>query len=45
MRFPDMAMKLEEALGIPYIDWMGFQERFIRDSRAVQGDVNQKSQY
>ncbi len=38
----DMAMRLEEALGIPYIDWMGFQERFIRDTRATQGAGLQK---
>ncbi len=32
----NMAMKLEASLGIPYKDWMGFQESFIRDSDAIR---------
>lgn len=32
----DMAMKLEDNLGIPYMDWMGYQEGFLRDSKRLQ---------
>ncbi len=32
----DMAMKLEDNLGIPYMDWMGYQESFLRDSKRLQ---------
>lgn len=32
----DMAMKLEDNLGIPYIDWMGYQESYLRDVKLIQ---------
>ena len=40
----EMALKLEDSLGIPYSHWMGFQEKFIRDQRMIeQRECTEKS--
>lgn len=31
----ELAMRLEESLGIPYLDWMNLQSRYVYHSRAI----------
>lgn len=35
----EMSMKLESALGIPYIDWMRFQEEYMKDIMEMKEGV------
>ena len=38
----EMALKFEEVLDIPYLDWMKYQEAYLKDKRRLQKNTEPK---